>query len=197
MTGRTQCEGEVLYRSATDKISYVSATLQGAAISLGKNGFKGPAIVLEGLSIAAGAWAFEGGKKADRLEEGCKKEIAEQAKKDAAAAAAGAAGGGGGDPHGVVTDGGVKHCGQMYVGGSSSSFSSGGVYYGSTSAGSWIGVCMPIALDLDGDGIEYRTMSSPIYTDSDGDGERKSVPGSAPMIRAVKVHDRLVIRTPG
>ncbi len=169
MTGRTQCEGEALHRAAAEKLGLISRGLEGAAaVALFINPHA--AFVLEASSKVIGQIGNDANDKANRLDKGCDKERYEQGKKDAAAAAAGTASGGGGDPHGVVTDGGVKHCGQMYVGGSSSSFSSGGVYHGSATAGSWVGVCMPIALDLDGDGIEYRTMSSPIYTDTDGDG---------------------------
>lgn len=166
---RSQCEAERLVRAAGEKLDYASKALEAGAVGAGKAGAVGVAAVLGGASKVVDVFEWFAGNKADRLEVGCKLEKIEEGKKEAAAAARGTAGSGtGGDGHSPAASGHV-HCHEIYIRATTPAGDDGNGDI-LINGGRFAWVCTPIVLDLDGDGIEYRTIDSPILTDSDHDG---------------------------
>jgi Ca2+-binding RTX toxin-like protein len=116
--------------------------------------------------------AHLGRTHAQKLEEGCKREHYEQGKKDAAATASGTTNTSTTDPdhHDTPTNSGrVVRCGEMWIPGYVTE-DENGIH---VTSGKSVTVCPPIIFDLDGDGIEYRTLSAPILTDTDADGRKE------------------------
>lgn len=172
MVGRTQCEAERLFERQAQKMEYLA---NGAATVLAVS------TVTLNAPVAATALLFHvvfnvaahvGKTHAQKLEEGCKREHYEQGKKDAAAAASGTTSSSttdSGHHDGPTNSGRVAHCGNMWIPGYVTEDENGI----NVTSGKSVRVCFPIVLDLDGDGIEYRTLSAPILTDTDGDGRKE------------------------
>jgi Ca2+-binding RTX toxin-like protein len=142
-----------------DKMAAVAKITEAAAVAS-----KSPV-----LAIAAGAFeilAVVADAQEARLREGCRLE--EQQSRQNPNGHSGTAGAG--EAGGRTPQGGTGlFCGEMWVQGTGPSHVENGsiVIEGS---GRFITVCSPIALDLDGDGIEYRSLSSPALIDIHGSG---------------------------
>lgn len=204
MAGRTQCEAAAMYRSAASKASAVGITSSGLGGAVGLSVPLPPqakvativwGLFWSGLSAHGHYWA-------NKYTEGCIKERLEQDRKDAAGAANGTSGGSGSGshPHGVEHGRHVT-CQEVYIttGAPATTNDKGDIIL---NAGRWVTYCMPIVLDLDGDGIEYITMSTPIVTDDHGDGRfeyRASVSSDDGMLfydhdaNGIGVHEETVL----
>jgi hypothetical protein len=168
---RSQCEAEAMYRSAAARIqgfSYFSTGVLSAANVAFAGGARGAlaSVAFGGSMLLLGSSVS---MQADKFAKGCHRERDEQDRKDAAAAANGtAAGGTNGHDHGVEHG---RHltCQSVYIttGAPATTNAKGDIIL---TGGYFATFCMPIVLDLDGDGIEYITMSTPIVTDDHGDG---------------------------
>lgn len=140
-----------------EKLTYMS-------VAIGTVGsFTGPfAPILEVAAGALGGIAFAHDQKRARLEAGCKLELmqaAQQPNGDSGTGGGLDSGGSGASP-GVMQGAGCKW--QW----SSVNVVGGGV---PTDSG-WHYVCPPIVLDLDGDGVEYKSLNAPVLMDEHGDG---------------------------
>jgi Ca2+-binding RTX toxin-like protein len=173
MAGRTQCEAEQIHRKAAATASAIYKVVTGGNFVASRI----PSVVVPvPVAIAGGAVAgsmalisFLAGQKANAFAIGCRQEIYEQARKDAAAAANGtAAGGSNGQDHGVEHG---RHltCQEVYIttGARATTNERGDIVL---TGGYFSTFCVPIVFDLDGDGVEYISISSGIYTDEEGDG---------------------------
>jgi hypothetical protein len=119
------------------------------------------------VGVVFGGLAFSADAKANRLAEGCHRELYEQGKKDAAALAnTGAAAGPSGHGPSNIRN---MTCEEVRIRTPTSGVSADPNGDPVITGGRILLFCTPIVLDLDGDGIEYRSMNNFITTDEDGD----------------------------
>jgi hypothetical protein len=116
------------------------------------------------LAALYAAAAYDASRRADELEKLCDLEKARREQQDSDDGSTGGSGAGGG---GDVLAGAGASCDFISYGGYTTTTAEGGIIIVGATV-KW--TCAPLALDLDRDGIEYRTLDDPIRADFDGDG---------------------------
>ncbi|HEX8621951.1 MAG TPA: calcium-binding protein [Allosphingosinicella sp.] len=163
---RTQCEAEKMVGATASKLTNISIALgTGALVTSIIPGGQLASAVLSGASFAVGVWAKAGSDQQASLREGCRLE--EQQSIQNPNNHSGTAGAGEASYRPPEAGRGL-HCGEIYVPGPPAY---GNWQDGFTiNGGRFVTVCSPIALDLDGDGIEYISLNSPVLIDIHGSG---------------------------
>jgi hypothetical protein len=152
--GRTQCEGAEIYRNASKTLNWIGTGF-GAIAQFAPPPAR-PYIESAGAIIGIG-FAGDADQKADRLERNCRVERVRDAIQ------------GIGQPA-VITayPGSGGKCGELFLPSRVPTHNDGDTIV--VSGGRYIYACQPIALDLDGNGLAYRSILNPVVSDEEGTG---------------------------